>query len=284
MSEEVSEASAPPGWYPDPFGRFAFRWWDGAEWTGYADDTEVHWDLAPLAPPRPTPPGLPGLGLAVLGAAAGIALSIGVAAMLIAFGRPGGDTVVLAVAQLSLWAPLVAACVVVSRRRGSGSLSRDFAWRFRPRDVGIGLAGSIVGRIVAGVVILPIPTQLFDDPNPDRSIFDEIAVDRVGWVVLVAVVCIGAPLVEELFFRGLLQTRLVGRLGATRGIVTTSLLFGAAHLAAWQGTITLVYGFSIAGAGLVLGVIRHYSGTLGAPTAAHAFFNAQAVLAVALLG
>ncbi len=28
----------PPGWYPDPTGAKAWRWWDGQGWTGYASD------------------------------------------------------------------------------------------------------------------------------------------------------------------------------------------------------------------------------------------------------
>jgi hypothetical protein len=28
----------PPGWYPDPAGEKAWRWWDGYQWTGYASD------------------------------------------------------------------------------------------------------------------------------------------------------------------------------------------------------------------------------------------------------
>lgn len=28
----------PPGWYPDPAGVRAWRWWDGYRWTGYASD------------------------------------------------------------------------------------------------------------------------------------------------------------------------------------------------------------------------------------------------------
>jgi hypothetical protein len=28
-----SPASPPPAWYPDPSGRFHFRWWNGSEWT-----------------------------------------------------------------------------------------------------------------------------------------------------------------------------------------------------------------------------------------------------------
>ena len=104
-----------------------------------------------------------------------------------------------------------------------------------------------------------------------------------AWVVLVIVTCVGAPLVEELFFRGLLQTRLITRFGPVVGIGVTSLLFGGAHLVAWRGPITLAYGWSVAGAGLVLGTIRFCSGRLGTSVVAHAMFNIQAMLALAFL-
>jgi hypothetical protein len=29
-----ADALPPPGWHPDPWGRTAQRWWDGASWTG----------------------------------------------------------------------------------------------------------------------------------------------------------------------------------------------------------------------------------------------------------
>jgi hypothetical protein len=30
------QGGPPPGWYPDPAGERAWRWWDGARWTAYA--------------------------------------------------------------------------------------------------------------------------------------------------------------------------------------------------------------------------------------------------------
>lgn len=31
-------ASAPPGWFPDPERRSAWRWWDGSRWTDQVSD------------------------------------------------------------------------------------------------------------------------------------------------------------------------------------------------------------------------------------------------------
>lgn len=244
----------------------------------------MQWDAAPLETAPTVATGLPGLWTAVAGVAVGTALSFGLALLLRELDRPGGVAVALGLTQLGLWSGVVSACLLVSKRRGTSSLRRDFVWRFRPRDIGLGFAGSLVARVMAGLVLAPIPAPFFDLRAPDRAVFEDVAVDAGSWAVLIALVVVGAPVIEELFFRGLLQGRLVSRYGAVRGIAVTSVAFGAAHLVAWQGSVTLYYGLSVAGAGLVLGVIRHYSGTLGAPTFAHAFFNAQALIAIALLG
>ncbi len=41
----------PPGWYADPSGQAAWRWWNGTQWTEHAS--------SPAGPP-PVPPGTPG--------------------------------------------------------------------------------------------------------------------------------------------------------------------------------------------------------------------------------
>ena len=275
-----------PGWYPDPFERLPFRWWDGERWTEYAGGAggaHVQWDAAPVEARVPVEPGLRGIGVAALGCALAAALAVGIAAWLSAAGDPGGRPAALALSELGLWSGLVGACVFVSRRRGTGSLIRDYAFRFRWIDLAFGLAGSLVGRLMAGVAMAPIPFPARSLRDADRKVLGAHTHGVMAWTVLVLITCVGAPLIEELFFRGLVQTRLVGRLGPVPGVVLASLLFGAAHLLAWAGPESLAYAWAIAVAGLVLGTLRYFTGRLGPGIVAHAMFNAQALLLVALL-
>ena len=275
-----------PGWYVDPYGRMRYRWWDGSEWSAYAADSTVQWDELPLASradaePPPTSPR--GIGVAVLGYGVGVALAGLISVGLVAADRPGGRTTLLVVSQLGLWAGLLTACWFVSRRRGTRSFARDFGWRIRGIDVGLGFAGALVARVISGLTVAPIPIPARSIDAPESGIFEKVTNTPWDWVALILIVCVGAPLIEELFFRGLLQSRLVAIAGTAPGIVIASVLFGAAHLIAWQGPLTLVYGMAIAGGGVVLGLMFQLTGRLGPSVMAHMFFNAQAVLAVALL-
>lgn len=273
-------------WYPDPFGHAVVRWWDGDGWSGYVGDgTAVGWDPAPLDEPVLDEVGLPGLATALVGALMGIALAFAVGAVLDAADHPGGRAAEIGLSSLGLWAGLVGACIAVSTRRGTGSIFRDFGFRFRWIDLGLGLATALAARLAAVMVLAPVPLFPTRSLNEvDESIFEDGVHGATAWTVLVLVTCVGAPLVEELFFRGLLQTRLVTRFGPTIGIGLASLVFGSAHLIAWDGPYTLAYGWAIAGAGLVFGLARHLSGRLGTAIAAHAAFNAQAMLVLALIG
>ena len=77
-----------------------------------------------------------------------------------------------------------------------------------------------------------------------------------------------AILAEELLFRGLLQTRLVGWLGMWPGILLTALLFGAVHMP-FSPTFALV----AAVAGLGYGLAMQVSGRLSVAVALHGLVN-----------
>lgn len=77
-----------------------------------------------------------------------------------------------------------------------------------------------------------------------------------------------AVLAEELLFRGLLQTRLVGWLGIWPGVALTALLFGAVH-----APFSLLFAAVALAAGLAYGLIFHYSGRLSLALALHGAVN-----------
>lgn len=273
---------ATEGWHPDPSGRHRLRWWDGEAWTAYAGDgVGVQWDTQPVEEPEERSPGMPGIVTGLIGFAAGAAASAAVSAVVSSSSEERAGEIALS--SLALWAPLVVACVVVTARRGTGSFWRDYALQFRWSDIPIGLAGAIAGRLVSATFVLPIPLPSRSLNEVDEARFGESIEGAATWTALIVVTCVGAPIIEELFFRGLLQARLVGRYGPVVGIGITSVLFGAAHLMAWRGVWSLAYGWAITGGGIVLGTLFHLTKRLGPAIAAHAWFNAQAMLALALL-
>lgn len=180
---------------------------------------------------------------------------------------------------VALWAANLAALLFVSRRFGTSSFSRDYAWRFRPSDAwGIPL-GVACQFVLVNVVMLPLRV-LFPDTfgveQVERRARDLYDAATGGWLVaLVVVVVVGAPVVEELVYRGLVQGSLVTRFGTRIGVVLAAAWFTVAHLA--PSEFPGLFAFA-----LVLGWARLRSGRLGLPVVTHVAFNAAGLLAVAL--
>jgi len=223
------------------------------------------------------------LGVLAGGLVGGFGLSILGVLVLIAFGRPGGVLCELVVSEALLWAGFLSAAVLFSHRFGSGSLRRDVDLRVRPIDPVIGFGGGIVAHCVAALVLIVIGTVHKSTANPDAPVFGPLTHGALGWLLLVAITCVGAPLVEEIFFRGLLQGELVQRLGAPLGIGLTAVVFGTVHIANDPGIDGLIYAAGVGGAGLVLGTVRHMTGRLGSSIATHACFNGIALAALAVV-
>jgi len=97
-----------------------------------------------------------------------------------------------------------------------------------------------------------------------------------SFLALLMVVGLFAPIAEEVFFRGFIQTRLVARFGAWPGILIASLLFGLFHLDAIHTPVALVLG-------VFLGWAAVASGTLLLAVLLHAANNVTSVLLTAYL-
>lgn len=216
---------------------------------------------------------LVGVVLAGIGAAIGSAMS--------GYRQGSSQPMPLAVTAfdlLGLWIALVAGVVAVSRYLGSGDVKTDvglsFRWQF---DLVVG----VVAGLGTQLVLIPLMYLPFEhaDPSlkhrlgtPAKSLTGAV---HGAWenVLLLFLLAIAAPIVEELFFRGLVLRSLTTWLGPVAGIVGSALLFGVAHGELLQLPALIVFG-------LVLGVLAHRSGRLGPGMVAHAAFNAVTVISL----
>jgi uncharacterized protein len=234
----------------------------------------------PRTPDGAWPASLGSLALSIAGIVIAFVLSFLFILPLLLLGHPGGTLALLVVSEAGLWTGLFGTCVLTSHRYGTGNVRIDFRVRFRWVDILIGFVAAVVARCFAALVLIPFVHVARTAGNPDQSLTSITNVGALGWLVLVLLTCVGAPLFEELFFRGLLQGQLVERFGPGIAIAVTSVIFGAAHIANDPGVAGLLLALSVGAGGVVLGVVRHLTGRLGSSMVTHALFNTVAVVAL----
>ena len=179
---------------------------------------------------------------------------------------------------IGLWAAIVPSAILLSRRRGTGSVFDDFGLRFAPRDwigVPIGIASQLLLLPVIYAVMEALMNRSLDDDlrEPAEELTNQ-ADGGLAFVFLAILLIVGAPIVEEIFYRGMLFGALRRSLSVVVTIVVSGLIFGAAHFQP-----LLIPG--LAAFGMVLVWMRARSGRLGGAIIAHATFNAITVAALA---
>ncbi|MPY94005.1 MAG: hypothetical protein GEV08_13355 [Acidimicrobiia bacterium] len=160
------------------------------------------------------------------------------------------DGFAAAVASLSgLWAGLVGTWLVGMGRQGPGRFRNVVGVRLTAQDVLVGVPAGLLAQLVV-VPLLTLPVRLL---QPDRDLSAEARdlldrADGAALVVLVVLVVVASPIIEELFFRGPFQRTAVRRFPRRRARV-----FGA--------------------------LAQHY-GRQGPAVIAHVAFNATTVTAL----
>jgi membrane protease YdiL (CAAX protease family) len=184
----------------------------------------------------------------------------------------------VAVLELFLWLGLLGAPILAARTKGNGVVS-DFGLRVRALDVPLGLVIGVACQLVL-VPLVSLPWILVLGKDLDqlddaaRELADK-ATDPFGVALLVVIVVIGAPVVEELFFRGLLQRSLLRKMGAVPAVAISSFVFALTHFQLLQFPALWAFG-------AVLGVLAVRTGRLGSGILAHMAFNAVTVIALVL--
>ncbi len=184
----------------------------------------------------------------------------------------------LAAASLAQWIPMVGAIWYVGSRFGVGNLAADFGLSFRPIDlIGVPL-GVITQLVLVRLVYVPLealwPHTFALDKIEERARTTYESAHGGGLLLLVLVVVVGAPLVEELAYRGLLQGAFTRRLSDWLGVLIVAAWFAIVHFQPIE-----IPGLFVVG--LILGVCALRTGRLGLGVITHLAFNATGLILVA---
>lgn len=184
---------------------------------------------------------------------------------------------VFAISLLGLWSAEMTACVLASRSIGTSDIRSDLGLSARPIDLFGVPIGAVTQLLLIPAVYMPL-RQIWPDTFTDERL-EETARDLVeradgGMIVLlVAFVVIGAPLVEEILYRGLLQRPGLDRFPRWIVIVAVAAVFALFHFRPIEFVGLFV-------AGLVFGVCAARTGRLGMAITTHVGFNATGVFLV----
>lgn len=187
----------------------------------------------------------------------------------------------VALAQIGLWVGLLGAPFAATRLKGNGVVA-DLDLRARLSDVWRG------GAVGVGLQLVALPLLYWplldllnkgssDLEGPAREMTDR-ADGALGIVLLVLIVGIGAPIVEEIFYRGLFQRALLKRgLPPAAAIAINATVFGLSHGQLLQLPALVLFGAAA-------GVLAHRSGRLGPAITAHVAFNMVTVISLLVAG
>jgi membrane protease YdiL (CAAX protease family) len=162
-----------------------------------------------------------------------------------------------------------------------------------PAEQRLGLRGFAPRFVLPILLVLPAVVLASEIDNWVRPLFPALVLPdaangapsdeevlRLAALELVIVVVLLRPVLEEFFFRGVVQQGVVAHLGAVAGVAQTALLSGLA-----SGGLALPFGPDRAASaaaqgvllGLLLGVLRHASGSLLASMVAAVLLEATNV-------
>lgn len=287
--------SCPPGWYADPWGIAPWRYFDGSTWSGYV----LH-QQTPGPPPlgnsgraQTRGQGIRGGLIALAGGLTGVGLSLAFQAIFIAVAHVPLSQLrhhlfILVVSEAGLWVGFLGAALLASHRHGSGSWRKDFGleppsppqciaavgWGFLAR-----IAGVVVGVVIAIIVVAVKGGHSVHRARARPSIIGYTPHGMPDWFVLGLMVCVLAPIVEEIFFRGLVQGAAIRTWGPTVGVIVTAVIFSCGHILD-EG---LTAPFILFPGAILLGELRRRTGKLGPGIVAHATMNTISFVTVLLL-
>jgi membrane protease YdiL (CAAX protease family) len=117
--------------------------------------------------------------------------------------------------------------------------------------------------------------------DPVRDVGDSIDFEGATLLAFSVAAIVGAPIVEELIFRGVLQRGLTKLAGAPVAIGAQALLFSAYHFVPDGSGFSEFYFGALVVFGIAAGVAVERTGRLGPGMVAHAINNTLAMVVLA---
>ena len=182
---------------------------------------------------------------------------------------------VLAASLVLGWVTFLVGATLTSRSHGSGDVVADLGLAARPLDA-VGIPIGIFAQ-VALVPLVYVPLREVWPATFSEEALTETATDLVDRAdgallpLLILLVVFGAPLVEEIAYRGLLQRPLLNQFPAPLVIVFVAAVFALIHFRPVEYPGLFV-------AGLVFGVCAWRTGRVGTAVAAHVGFNLTGIV------
>lgn len=183
---------------------------------------------------------------------------------------------VLVVSVILPWLGMGGYPWLISKLRGNG-IVLDFGLRFSWRDVGWGLLYGLAALVAASVLAAGLSALFgeFDSSAGELAkSFNDFPVQRLLFAIAVG---IGAPIIEELCYRGLLLTSLLKKgMSKWLSVVLSAALFAAMHME----PIRFVLLFAI---GLILGFARVHRNNTTTAVVAHMTNNVPGAIGILFL-
>lgn len=193
-----------------------------------------------------------------------ISVAVGIVGSLVSLPLPW-----LLLAGLTLpWIALAGWPLLTTAFQGNGPRI-DLGLRLTWRDVGWGLIGGLAALVAGGAIALALQAVFGEFTSAAGEVGEQLRDEGPLFAVIAFAVCvaIGAPIVEEIAFRGMAYNALAKRGLSTAWVIAiTTVAFSLFHLEPLRAPILLA-------SGLILGVLRWQTRGLGAPIVAHAVNN-----------
>ena len=156
----------------------------------------------------------------------------------------------------------------------------DLGLRLTWSDVGWGVIGGFAALMAGGAIALLLQAIFGEFTAAAGEVGNQLRDEGPMLAVIAFALCvaIGAPIAEEIAFRGMAYNALAKRGLSTAWVIAiTTLAFSLFHLEPLRAPILLA-------SGLVLGVLRWKTRSLGAPIVAHVVNNLPGAAGILLLG